>query len=129
MKFTSGYNLLLNIEDVSNVFRKINIIQLLRNVKGGRNIPKDVAVVGLDTLLISSENSRESTKYLTAMLRTNNKRFGGQENTFLAIPQNELCENDDIYCKIGAKRVSISPVFASRLQISDVGVYRADFKF
>ena len=129
MKFTSGYNLLLNIEDVPDGFQKISIIQLLRNVKGGRNIPKDVAVVGLDTLLISSENSRESTKYLTAMLRTNNKRFGGQENTFLAIPQNELCENDDIYCKIGAKRVSISPVFASRLQISDVGVYRADFKF
>ena len=129
MKFTSGYNVLLNIEDVSNVFRKISIIQLLRNVKGGRNIPKDVAVVGLDTLLISSENSREGTKYLTVILRTDNKRFRGQENTFLAIPQNELCENDDIYCKIGAKRVSISPVFASRLQISDVGVYRADFKF
>jgi len=129
MKFTSGYNLLLNIEDVPEGFRKMSIIQLLRDVKGDRNIPKDVAVVGLDTLLISSENSRESTKYLTAMLRSNNKRFREQENTFLFIPQNELYENSDIYCKIGEKRVSISPVFASRLQISDVGVYHADFEF
>ena len=99
------------------------------DVQGGRNIPKDVAVVGLDSLLISSENSRESTKYLTAMLRTNNKRFREQENTFRFIPQNELYENNEIYCKIGEKRVSISPVFASRLQILDVGVYHADFKF
>ena len=130
MKFTSGYNLLLNIEDVPDGFRKMSITQLLRDVKGGRNIPKDVAVVGLDTLLISSENSRESTKYLTAMLRTDNKRFREQENTFLFIPQNELYENSDIYCKIGDTRVSISPVFAGRLQISsDVGIYHADFEF
>ena len=129
MRFMSGYNLLLNIEDVPEGFRKISIIQLLRDVKGGRNIPKDVAVVGLDTLLISSEDSRESTKYLTAMLRANNKRFRKQENTFLFIPQNELYENSDIYCKIREKQVSISPVFASRLQISDVGVYHADFEF
>ena len=99
------------------------------DVQGGRNIPKDVAVVGLDTLLISSENSRESTKYLTAMLRTDNKRFREQENTFRFIPQNELYENNEIYCKIGEKGVSISPVFASRLQILDVGVYHADFEF
>ena len=79
MKFTSGYNLLLNIEAVPEGFLKMSIIQLLRDVKGDRNIPKDVAVVGLDTLLISSENSRESTKYLTAMLRSNNKRFREQE--------------------------------------------------
>ena len=129
MRFVSGYNLLLNIEDVPEGFLKISIIQLLRDVKGGRNIPKNVAVVGLDTLLTSSENSRESTKYLTAMLRANNKRFRKQENTFLFIPQNELYENSDIYCKIGEKQVSISPVFASRLQISDVGVYHADFEF
>lgn len=129
MRFVSGYNLLLNIEDIPDGFRKMSIIQLLRDVKGDGNIPKDVAVVGLDTLLISSENSRESTKYLTAMLRTNNKRFREQENTFLFIPQNELYENSDIYCKIGEKQVSISPVFASRLQISDVGVYHADFEF
>jgi len=130
MKFTSGYNLLLNIEDVPDGFRKMSIIQLLRDVKGGRNIPKDVAVVGLDTLLISSENSRESTKYLTTMLRINNKRFREQENAFLFIPQNELYENNDIYCKIGDTRVSISPVFAGRLQIlSDAGVYHADFEF
>ena len=129
MRFMSGYNLLLNIEDVPDGFRKMSIIQLLRDMRGDRNIPKDVAVVGLDMLLISSENSRESTKYLTAMLRTNNKRFREQENTFLFIPQNELYENSDIYCKIGEKQVSISPVFASRLQISDVGVYHADFEF
>ncbi len=129
MKFTSGYNLLLNIEDAPEGFRKMSIIQLLRDVKGGRNIPKDVAVDGLDTLLISSENSRESTKYLTAMLRTNNKRFREQENTFLFIPQNGLYENNDVYCKVGEKRVSISPVFASRLQISDEGIYHADFEF
>ena len=129
MRFMSGYNLLLNIEDVPDGFRKMSIIQLLRDVRGGRNIPKDVAVVGLDTLLISSENSRESRKYLTAMLRTNNKRFREQENTFLFIPQNELYENSDIYCKIGEKQVSISPVFAGRLQILDVGIYHADFEF
>ena len=129
MKFTSGYNLLLNIEDVPEGFLKMSVIQLLRDVKGGRNIPKDVAVAGLDTLLTSSENSRESTKYLTAMLRTNNKRFRRGENTFLFIPQKELYENSDIYCKIREKPVSISPVFASRLQISDVGVYHADFEF
>ena len=129
MRFMSGYNLLLNIEDVPDGFRKMSIIQLLRDMRGDRNIPKDVAVVGLDTLLISSENSRESTKYLTAMLRTNNKRFREQENTFLFIPQNELYENSDIYCKIGEKQVSISPVFASRLQILDVGIYHADFEF
>ena len=129
MRFMSGYNLLLNIEDVPDGFRKMSIIQLLRDVKGDRNIPKDVAVVGLDTLLISSENSRESTKYLTAMLRANNKRFREQENTFLFIPQNGLYENSNIYCKIGEKRVSISPVFASRLQILDVGIYHADFEF
>ena len=129
MRFMSGYNLLLNIEDVPDGFRKMSIIQLLRDVKGDRNIPKDVAVVGLDTLLISSENSRESTKYLTAMLRANNKRFREQENTFLFIPQNGLYENSHIYCKIGEKRVSISPVFASRLQILDVGIYHADFEF
>ena len=129
MKFTSGYNLLLNIEDVPDGFRKMSIIQLLRAVKGDRNIPKDVAVVGLDTLLISSENSRESTKYLTAMLRTDNKRFREQENTFLFIPQNELYVDNDIYCKIGEKRISISPVFAGRLQILDVGIYHADFEF
>ena len=130
MKFTSGYNLLLNIEDVPDGLRKMSITRLLRDVKGDRNIPKDVAVVGLDTLLISSENSREGTKYLTTMLRTNNKRFREQENTFLFIPQNELYENSDIYCKIGDTRVSISPVFAGRLQISsDSGVYHADFEF
>ena len=130
MRFVSGYNLLLNIEDVPDGFRKMSIIQLLRDVKGDRNISKDVAVVGLDTLLISSENSRESRKYLTTMLRTNNKRFREQENTFLFIPQNELYENSDIYCKIGEKQVSISPVFASRLQISsDVEIYHADFEF
>ena len=83
MRFVSGYNLLLNIEDVPDGFRKMSIIQLLRDVKGDRNISKDVAVVGLDTLLISSENSRESRKYLTTMLRTNNKRFREQENTCL----------------------------------------------
>ena len=130
MRFISGYNLLLNIEDVPDGFRKMSIIQLLRDVKGDRNISKDVAVVGLDTLLISSENSRESRKYLTTMLRTNNKRFREQENAFLFIPQNELYENNDIYCKIGDTRVSISPVFAGRLQISsDAGVYHADFEF
>ena len=37
MKFTSGYNLLLNIEDVPDGFRKMSIIQLLKDVKGGRN--------------------------------------------------------------------------------------------
>ena len=52
-----------------------------------------------------------------------------QENTFLFVPQSRLYENSDIYCKIGEKRVSISPVFAGRLQISDVGVYHADFEF
>jgi hypothetical protein len=89
MRFMSGYSLLLNIEDVTDGFQKMSIIHLLRDMRGGRNTPKDMAVVGLDTLLISSENSKESTKYLTTMLRTNNKRFREQENTFLFIPQNE----------------------------------------
>ena len=132
MRFTTGYNLLLNIEDIEDIpdgFRKMSIIQLLRDMRGGRKIPRDVAVVGLDTLLISSENSRESRKYLTAMLRANNKRFREGENTFLFIPRNELYVDNDIYCKIGEKRISISPVFAGRLQISDVGIYHADFEF
>jgi len=105
------------------------IVQLLKNMKNGKKIPKDIAVIGLNTLLTSSENSRESIKYLMGMLRANNKMFRKQENTFLFIPQNELYENNDIYCKIREKRVSISPVFASRLQILDVGIYHADFEF
>jgi len=129
MKFTSGYNLLLKKEDIPEGFQKMSIVQLLRDIKGGKNIPKDVAVVGLDTLLISSENSRESIKYIMGMLRAHNKLFREQEKTFLFIPQNELYENSDIYCRKGERMVSISPIFASRLQILDVGVYHADFEF
>ena len=58
------------------------------------------------------------------------ERFREQENTFMFIPQNGLYGNDAIYCKVGEKRVNISPVFASRLQISDAGgYYHADFEF
>lgn len=129
MKFTSGYNLLLKRGDIPEGFQKMSIVQLLKDMEDCKNIPKDVAVVGLDTLLTSSENSRESIKYLLKMLRMNNKLFREQENTFLFIPQNDLYENNDIYCGIGEGRISISPVFASRLQISDVGFYHADFEF
>lgn len=129
MKFTSGYNLLLRKEDIPEGFQKMSIIQLLINMNESRSTPGNVAVVGLDTLLLSSENSRETIKYLMKMLRTNNKLFRKQEITFMFVPQNELYENSDIYCKTGDRKVSISPVFASRLQISDVGVYHADFEF
>jgi len=129
MKFFSGYNLLLKREEIPEGFEKMSIIQLLRNTKFGVSIPKNVAIVGLDTLLLSSENSRECTRYLMTILRTNNKIFRKQENTFLFVPQDEMSENSNVYCKKGDKRVCISSIFASRLHINDVGVYYADFEF
>jgi len=129
MKYISGYNVLLEKEDIPEDFKKMSIIQLLRNMHHGKDIPKNLAVVGLDTLLLSSENIRQTTKYLMNMLRNNNKQFREQEKTFLFILQNELYENSDLYCRKGDRNVSISTVFASRLQILDVGVYHADFEF
>jgi len=129
MKFTSGYNLLLRKEDIPDGFQKMSIIQLLRNMNGSKNIFENLAVIGLDTLLLSSGNSRGIIKYLMKMLRTNNKQFRKEEITFMFVPQNELYENSDIYCKTCDRKVSISPMFASRLQISYVGVYHADFEF
>ena len=60
MKFASGYNLLLNIEDVPEGFRKLGIIQLLSDMRGDRNIPRDVAVVAVHAI----KNAREVLSWI-----------------------------------------------------------------
>lgn len=55
--------------------------------------------------------------------------FREKNMVFVFIPQKGLYENSDVYCKSGEKKVSISDLFASRLQILNEKVYHADFEF
>lgn len=129
MSLTQGYNLYLKECKLPEGFSKMSIIQFLRFIETEQTPPPNAAIFGLDTLLISSDNPRECVRYIMSKLRMANKSFRKNNNTFLFIPQNDLYENSDIYCKVENKKVSISAVFASRLQISDVGVYHAEFEF
>lgn len=129
MTFTSGYNVALKEMDIPEGFKKMSIIQFLRNIKDRKPFPEKTAVVGLDILLSASEYSRENVKYIMSKLRIGNKIFREENTVFVFIPQKGLYENSDVYCKSGDKKVSISDIFASRLQIQDVGVYHAEFEF
>ncbi|MBU4500948.1 MAG: hypothetical protein KKA79_00025 [Nanoarchaeota archaeon] len=129
MTFISGYNVVLKEMDIPEGFKKISIIQFLRNIKDGKPFPEKAAVVGLDILLSASENSRENVKYIMSKLRIGNKIFREKNMVFVFIPQKGLYENSDVYCKSGDKKVSISDIFASRLQIRDDGLYHAEFEF
>jgi len=129
MNLTPGYHVYLKDCELPEGFRKMSITQFLRFINTEQIPPKNVAIFGLDALLISSENPRECVKYILSKLRNANRQFRKNNNTILFIPQNDLYENSDIYCKIENKKVSISAVFGSRLQIADVGHYYAEFEF
>lgn len=129
MTFTSGYNVALKEMNIPESFKRMSIIQFLRNIKDRKPCPEKNAIIGLDSLLSASEKSRENMKYIMTKLREGNKEFREKNIVFLFVPQRELYENSEVYCKAGDKKVSISGIFASRLQILDVGIYHADFEF
>jgi len=129
MTFTSGYNVALKEMDIPEGFKRMSIVQFLRNIKNRKFCPENTAIIGLDLLLSTSEKSREITKYIMTKLREGNKDFREKDTIFLFVAQKELYENSEVYCKAGDRKVSISGIFASRLQIMDVGIYHADFEF
>jgi len=128
--FVPGYNILLKPTEVPEGFEKMSIIQFLRYInRREKQEKKKVVVTGLDALLLSSKDTRETMKYLMRALSEGNKLFKKENLTIIFAPQQELYENNDVYCKKDDKRVSISSIFASRLQIREVDLYYADFEF
>ncbi|GFO96755.1 hypothetical protein ig2599ANME_0945 [groundwater metagenome] len=104
MTFTSGYNVALKEMDIPEDFKKMSIIQFLKDINDRKTFPEKTAVVGLDILLSASENSRENVKYIMSKLRAGNKIFREKNMVFVFIPQKGLYENSDVYCKSGEKK-------------------------
>lgn len=129
MKFSYGYNLLLRPTEVPEGFEKMSIIRFLRCINRQEEMREKVFVTALDLLLLSSENLRETTKYLMKALREGNRLFKKRNMVIVFAPQNELYEGNELYCKREDKMASVSSIFASRLQIKDVSLYYADFEF
>lgn len=124
-----GYNILLKEEHPPKEFSKMSIIEFLRRTREKKELPKKVAIYGLEILLLTNKNLREATRSIRNILRANNKTFREKGYTFLFIPQSELYEDGSVYMKIGNKKADISSLFGLRLQIKEVGLYHADFEF
>jgi hypothetical protein len=127
--YASGYNVVLKNIEIPKGFEKVSIIQFLRNLRYGKSLPEKVAITGIDVLLCSIENPRWIVKYIMARLREKNRDFRRKNKVLLFIPNNDLYEDGEIYCKVGRKKAKISAIFASRLHITASYVYHADFEF
>ena len=129
MNPTPGYNVLLKEEEPPEGFAKVSIIKFLREIRSGQEFPKRVAIYGLESVLLTNEDSRAGTKFIRNMFRGNNRLFREKGYTFLFIPRKELYVNRDVYLKVEDKKANVSSLFGLRLQIKDVGLYHADFEF
>ena len=129
MNPTQGYNVLLKEEEPAEGFAKMSIIEFLRETRRGQELPKKVAIYGLESLLLTNKDSRAGTKFIRNMFRANNRLFREKSYTFLFIPRKELYVNRDVYLKAEDKKANVSSLFGLRLQIKEVGLYYADFEF
>lgn len=129
MNPTQGYNVLLKEDEPPEGFAKMSIIEFLREIRSGQELPKRVAIYGLESLLLTNEDSRAGTKFIRNMFRENNRLFREKGYTFLFIPRKELYVNRDVYLKAEDKKANVSSLFGLRLQIKEVGLYYADFEF
>lgn len=129
MNPTIGYNILLKEEHPPEDFSKMSIIEFLRRTREKKELPKKVAIYGLEILLLANEDLREATRSIRNILRANNRTFREMGYIFLFIPRSELYEDGSVYIKIGDKKADISSLFGLRLQIKEVGLYHADFEF
>jgi len=124
-----GYNVLLKEDEPPEGFVKMSIIKFLREIRRGQELPKRVAIYGLESLLLTNEDSRAGTKFVRNMFRENNRLFREKGYVFLFIPRKELYVNRDVYLKAEDKKANVSSLFGLRLQIKEVGLYYADFEF
>ena len=129
MNPTQGYNVLLKEAEPPEGFAKMSIIKFLREIRRGQELPKKVAIYGLEGLLLTNEDSRAGTKFIRTMFRENNRLFRAKGYVFLFIPRKELYVNRDVYLKAEDKKAKVSLLFGLRLQIKEVGLYYADFEF
>jgi len=129
MNPTQGYNVLLKEDAPPEGFAKMSIIEFLREIRKGLELPKKVAIYGLESLLLTNEDSRAGTKFIRNMFRENNRLFRENGYVFLFIPRKELYVNRDVYLKAEDKKANVSSLFGLRLQIKEVGLYYADFEF
>jgi hypothetical protein len=126
---TQGYNVLLKEKEPPEGFAKMSIIEFLREIRRGQELPKRVAIYGLEGLLLTNKDSRAGTKFIRNMFRENNRLFREKGYTFLFVPRKELYVNRDVYLKAEDKKAIVSSLFGLRLQIKEVGLYHADFEF
>ncbi len=129
MNLTQGYNVLLKEEEPPEGFVKMSIIEFLREIRRGQELPKRMAIYGLEILLLTSGESRATTKFIRNMFRENNRLFREKGYVFLFIPRKELYVNRDVYLRAEDKKANVSSLFGLRLQIKEVGLYYADFVF
>jgi len=127
---SSGYNVLLYPKEPPEDFKKMSILEFLREIEMQQQNQRKVAIYGLDTLLLSAEHPRKLIKYIREdIFKKNHKNFRENRNAFLFIPRNELDETTHLYAKFGDKKANISSLFAMRLTIKELDLYYADFDF
>lgn len=129
MNPVQGYNVLLKEDELPEGFAKMSIIEFLRGIRRGNELPKKVAIYGLESLLLTNKDSRAGTKFIRNMFRANNRLFREKGYVFLFIPRKELYVNRNVYLKAEDKKANVSSLFGLRLQIKEVGLYYADFEF
>jgi hypothetical protein len=67
-----GYNIVdndaLKSEEVSILPNKMSVVEFLKRVKNEQDIPLDVCVKGLDTLIANSDNPIEISRFIRELL-------------------------------------------------------------
>jgi hypothetical protein len=84
-----GYNLLKE-EEPPEDFAKMSVIEFLREIRRGQELPKKVAIYGLEFLSLTYKDSRACTKFIRDIFRENNRLFREKGYVFLFIPRKEL---------------------------------------
>lgn len=128
MKFMNvGYNL-VEANKVREKYEKIeqemSIIQFLRTVKKRQEIPKKIAVVGLDGLLSYGDEVR---KYVRKIL-SNAADYLMQKNiTVQFLIYEKLVIDREPKIRLVEKEIRLAPIFGNRLTQKDVEWYHSPF--
>jgi hypothetical protein len=122
-----GYNL-VERESIGKKYEEfqelMSIVQFLRNLRSQTNIPRKVAVSGLDKLLLQGE---ETTAYVRRTLSNASDYLISKSFTIQFIIEGRLTIDREPKIRMLDKEIRLRPIFGDRLVVRDVDWFYSPF--
>jgi len=122
-----GYNLVERKaigEKYEDFEERISIIQFLRKIKRGEDIPKKVTVTGLDILLLQNE---KTSRYIRKILSNATSYLFKRNPIIMFTVEERLVMDREQKIRYMDKEIRLNPLFGNRLTQKDLDWLHSPF--